>query len=443
MSRTTAPLSDAACRLAKPTDRAYKLFDGDGLYLLVQPNGRKGWRLRYVKPDGREGLTSFGNYPVVGLADPRNKRLEVKRMLAKGADPIETKHQAKTQAAIKGQTFESAALEWHKAMSAKWAPGHAKTVLSRLKTHVFPLIGARSIVDLDTHDLMQPLEAIQKRGTIDVALRVQNYLQSIMREAKRSRQISANPAYDLEGLIKAPRVIHRPALPLSRLPELQERIDTYKGRGLTRLTVMLSLHVFVRSSERRFARWSEFDLKRGTWEIPDTRPALDGVPFSTRGTKMAGDIHLVPLSPQAVALLEQIHILTGKFDLVFAGDAKPWKPMSENTVNSALRKMGYDTKTEICGHGFRSMACSALIESGLWSETAIERQMSHKERNNGPCRLHPQGRVHRGAQADHELVEPVSGGQPAGACHPARICKPDRDERHAAQGEKPLEGVGR
>jgi len=382
MSRTTAPLSDSACRSAKPTDRAYKLFDGDGLYLLVQPNGRKGWRLRYVKPDGREGLTSFGSYPVVCLADARNKRLEVKRMLAKGIDPIETKHQVKTQAAIKGRTFESAALEWHKAMSAKWAPGHAKTVLSRLKTHVFPLIGARSIVDLDTHDLMQPREAIQKRGTIDVALRVQNYLQSIMREAKRARQIAANSASDLEGLIKAPRVIHRPALPLSRLPELQERIDTYKGRALTRLTVMLSLHVFVRSSELRFARWSEFDLKRGTWEIPDTRPALDGVPFSTRGTKMAGDIHLVPLSPQAVALLEQIHALTGKFELVFAGDAKPWKPMSENTVNSALRKMGYDTKTEICGHGFRSMACSALIESGLWSETAIERQMSHKERNN-------------------------------------------------------------
>ena len=382
MSRTTAPLSDSACRSAKPTERAYKLFDGDGLYLLVQPNGRKGWRFRYVKPDGREGLTSFGNYPVVGLADARKKRLEVKRMLVEGIDPIESKHQAKTQATIRGRTFEDAALDWHKAMSAKWAPGHAKTVLSRLKTHVFPLIGDRAIVDLDTHDLMQPLEAIKKRGTIDVALRVQNYLQSIMREAKRARQIAANPASDLEGLIKAPRVVHRPALPLSRLPELQERIDTYKGRTLTRLTVMLSLHVFVRSSELRFARWNEFDLKRGTWEIPDTRPALDGVPFSTRGTKMAGDIHLVPLSPQAVTLLEQIRTLTGEFALVFAGDAKPSKPMSENTVNSALRNMGYDTKTEICGHGFRSMACSALIESGLWSETAIERQMSHKERNN-------------------------------------------------------------
>ncbi|KTC39952.1 integrase [Pseudomonas putida] len=382
MARTTAPLTDTACRTAKPREREYKLFDGHGLYLLVQPNGRRGWRLRYVKPDGREGLTALGSYPVVGLADARRKLLELKQQLANGVDPIQFKQQAKTQAVINGRSFESVALDWYAGMVPKWAPGHAKTVLSRLQTHVFPIIGARAIVELDTHDLMQPLEAVTKRGTIDVALRIKNYLQSIMREAKRLRLITANPAHDLDGAVKAPRVTHRPALPLSRLSELQARIDGYKGRALTRLTVMLSLHVFVRSSELRFARWNEFDLKRGIWEIPDTRPALDGVPFSTRGTKMAGDIHLVPLSPQAVALLEQIHTITGKFDLVFAGDAKPWKPMSENTVNAALRTMGYDTKVDICGHGFRAMACSALIESGLWSETAIERQMSHKERNN-------------------------------------------------------------
>lgn len=200
-------------------------------------------------------------------------------MLAEGIDPIASKLQAKAEAVVRGHTFERVALDWHKEMSVKWAPGHSRTVLSRLKTHVFPLLGARAIVDLDTPDLMQPLEAIKKRGTIDVALRVQNYLQSIMREAKRLRLITVNPAYDLEGFISAPRVTHRPALPLSRLPELMDRIENYKGRTLTRLTVMLSLHVFVRSSELRFARWSEFDLKRGIWEIPDTRPALDGVPY--------------------------------------------------------------------------------------------------------------------------------------------------------------------
>lgn len=335
-----------------------------------------------MKPDGRVGLTALGSYPVVGLGDARRKRFEIKQQLANGIDPIQYKQQTKTQAVINGHTFESVALDWHASMVPKWAPGHAKTVLSRLKTHVFPLLGARAIVELDTHDLMQPLEAVTKRGTIDVALRIKNYLQSIMREAKRLRLITANPAHDLDGSIKTPRVTHRLALPLSRLPELLACIEDYRGRPLTRLTVMLSLHVFVRSSELRFARWNEFDLKRGIWEIPDTRPALDGVPFSTRGTKMAGDIHVVPLSPQAVDLLEQIHAITGKFELVFAGDAKPWKPMSENTVNAALRTMGYDTKVDICGHGFRAMACSALVESGLWSEIAIERQMSHKERNN-------------------------------------------------------------
>jgi integrase len=327
MARTTAPLTDTACRTAKPREREYKLFDGDGLYLLVQPNGRKGWRLRYLKPDGREGLTALGSYPVVGLGSARRERFEIKQQLANGIDPIQSKQRAKTQAVINGRTFESVALDWHASMVPRWAPGHAKTVLSRLKTHVFPILGARAIVDLDTHDLMQPLEAVTKRGTIDVALRIKNYLQSIMREATRLRLITANPAHDLDGSIKMPRVSHRPALPLSRLPELQARIDGYKGRPLTRLTVMLSLHVFVRSSELRFVRWNEFDL-------------------------------------------------------VFAGDAKPWKPMSENTVNAALRTIGYDTKADICGHGFRAMAYIALVESGLWSETAIEQQMSHKERNN-------------------------------------------------------------
>ena len=382
MSRTTTPLSDAACRTAKPRDRACKLFDGGGLYLLVQSNGRKGWRMRYVKPGGKEGLTSFGNYPVITLTDARAKRLEVKRLLAQRIDPIEHKHKAKVEAQAKGRTFESVALDWHREMSARWTPGHSKNVLRRLEAYVFPLIGSRSIMDLDTYDLLQPLEVIKKKGLIDVALRVKNYISNIMREAKRARLIHVNPAYDLEGSIKPVRVTHRPALPLLRLPELLERIGSYKGRPLTRLTILLSLHLFVRSSELRFARWSEFNLERAIWEIPDTRTALEGVAFSTRGTKIAGDVHLAPLSSQVIKLLKQVRRLTGGFKLVFAGDANPHKPISENTINKALRAMGYDTRSEICGHGFRTMACSALVESGLWSETAIERQMSHRERNN-------------------------------------------------------------
>ncbi|WP_017903852.1 integrase arm-type DNA-binding domain-containing protein, partial [Pseudomonas asplenii] len=156
MPRTTTPLTDLACRCAKSADRPYKLFDGDGLYLLIQPNGRKGWRLRYVKPDGREGLTAFGNYPVIGLAEARQKRIEARQMLADGIDPVESRRKAQMQDVVNGATFESVALDWHKRMSIKWSPDHAKTVLNRLKADVFPLIGARAIVGLDTYDLKIP-----------------------------------------------------------------------------------------------------------------------------------------------------------------------------------------------------------------------------------------------------------------------------------------------
>lgn len=186
MAKTIAPLSDTACRTSKPREREYKLFDGNGLYLLVQPNSRKGWRLRYVKPDGLEGLTSLGSYPRggAGRCSAQALRAQTATRQRHRPDPIQSKQQAKVQAVVNGRTFESVALDWYAGMVPKWAPGHAKTVLSRLKTHVFP-----AIVDLDTHDLMQPLEALTKRGTIDVALRVKNYLQSIMSEAKRLRLI--------------------------------------------------------------------------------------------------------------------------------------------------------------------------------------------------------------------------------------------------------------
>lgn len=223
---------------------------------------------------------------------------------------------------------------------------------------------------------MRLLTTVMKRGTIEATLNICNYLQSIPREAKRLRLITAPPAHHSDGWIKTPQ----PEPPLSRLPVQLACTKDYRGCPLTRLMVML--YVLVHSSEPRFTRWNEFHLKRGVWEIPGSRPALDGAPFSTGDTKVAEEIHVVPLSPQTVISREQNHTITVNFELVLAGNAKPWKLMPENTVNTALRTTGYDTKVDICGHGFRAMACSALVESGLWSETAIERQMSHKERNN-------------------------------------------------------------
>lgn len=204
-----------------------------------------------------------------------------------------------------------------------------------------------------------------------------------MRYAVQSGLTDYNPAQEMAGAVATAKRQHRPALELSRTHELLHRIDTYTytGRPLTRLAVELTLLVFIRSSELRFARWSEIDFETSMWTIPAEREAIEGVKHSQRGSKMRTP-HLVPLSRQALNILEKIKTFSGDHELIFIGDHNPRKPMSENTVNKSLRVMGYDTQVEVCGHGFRTMACSSLIESGLWSRDAVERQMSHMERNS-------------------------------------------------------------
>lgn len=197
---------------------------------------------------------------------------------------------------------------------------------------------------------------------------------------KRSQVLNYNPAMDMAGALTTVKRQYRPALPLNRISELLVRLNGYKGQILTRLAAKLTLLIFIRSSELRFARLPEIDFKKAMWTIPPERKPIEGVKYSHRGSKMRTE-HLVPLSRQALDLLKQIHAISGEHELVFTGDHNPWKPMSENTVNNALRLMGYDTKVDVCGHGFRAMACSSLIESGLWSKDAVERQMSHQERN--------------------------------------------------------------
>ncbi|ECF3000916.1 integrase, partial [Salmonella enterica subsp. enterica serovar Stanleyville] len=204
---------------------------------------------------------------------------------------------------------------------------------------------------------------------------------AIMRYAVQESLIASNPANDLTGAIAPPPKNHYPALPLEKMPELLERLEGYSGRLLTRLAVQLNLLIFIRSSELRFARWTEIDLDGAMWTIPAEREPIPDVRYSERGAKMKTP-HLVPLSKQAVTVLKQLKLLSGNSELLFPGDHDPRKPMSENTINKALRVMGYDTKVDVCGHGFRTMACSALIESGRWSKDAVERQMSHQERNN-------------------------------------------------------------
>ncbi|HDX9260383.1 TPA: site-specific integrase [Escherichia coli] len=287
-------LTDAKIRAAKPTDKAYKLTDGAGMFLLVHPNGSRYWRLRY-RILGKEKTLALGVYPAVSLSEARTKRDEARKLISEGIDPCEQKS-------------------------------------------------------------------------------------AVMRYAVQSGIIRYNPALDMAGALTTVKRQHRPALDLSRLPELLSRIDSYKGQPVTRLAVMLNLLVFIRSSELRYARWSEIDIENAMWTIPAEREPLPGVKFSHRGSKMRTP-HLVPLSKQAVDILTELQTWAGENGLIFTGAHDPRKPISENTVNKALRVMGYDTTQDVCGHGFRAMACSALIESGLWSRDAVERQMSHQERN--------------------------------------------------------------
>ncbi|EPO2018307.1 tyrosine-type recombinase/integrase [Escherichia coli] len=277
-------------------------------------------------------------------------------------------------------TFESVAREWH-ATNKKWSEEHSRRVLKSLEDNLFSAIGRRSIEELKTRDLLAPIKIVEATGRFEVASRLQQRTTAIMRYAVQSGLIDYNPAQEMAGAVASSNRVHRPALELKRLPELLHRIDGYTGRPLTRLAVELTLLIFIRSSELRFARWSEIDFDTAMWTIPAEREAIEGVKHSQRGSKMRTP-HLVPLSHQALAILKQVHKLSGERDFVFIGDHDPRKPMSENTVNKALRVMGYDTRVEVCGHGFRTMACSSLIESGLWSRDAVERQMSHMERNS-------------------------------------------------------------
>ncbi|MFA5631460.1 MAG: integrase arm-type DNA-binding domain-containing protein [Porticoccaceae bacterium] len=378
MPRKVAPLTDSAIKAAKPQAQAYKLADGSGLYLEVMPAGSKIWRMKY-QIKGKERRITFGAYPAVTLQQARQEREQARDLVSQGIDPVAERKAAKQEEEATGLTFERVAVEWHTARSTRWSKDHASRVLNRMETHLFPSLGSKPIDALKLKDLLAPIKEVEARGTLETASRLSQYTAGVMRHAIQHDYIETNPATDLTGAIATPKTKHRPALPLDRLGELQERIDAYPGRTLTRLAVMLTLHVFIRSSELRFARWHEIDFARAMWTIPPEREALPDVRHSTRGSKM-GDSHLVPLSPQAMTLLESIHHLTGNGELVFPGDHDERKPMSENTVNKALRLMGYDTQADVCGHGFRTMACSALTESGLWSEDAVERQMSHKER---------------------------------------------------------------
>lgn len=372
-------LNDSKIRSVKSLPKSYKLTDSQGLYLLVTTSGSRLWYFRF-RFEGKENRLAFGAYPQVTLAEAREKRDAARKLLSGGISPSQIR-KSSVRGVDESSTFKHVATSWHTSCLKLWSEGHADKILTCLHRYVFPDIGAMDINRIETRHLAQLIRSIDNKGVHDVAGRVRQYLTKIMRHAVQKGNLKYNPAYDLNGVVTQVTARHHPALPLRLLPDLLEKTGNYKGRMLTRLALELNLHVFLRSSELRLARWDEFNLKAHIWTVPAQRQPVEGVRFSERGTKMKDD-HLVPLSQQVVTLLKQIKTLTGDSPFVFPSAHSPDKPMSENTINKALRVIGYDTKNEICGHGFRTMACSALNESGLWSKDAIERQMSHRERNN-------------------------------------------------------------
>ncbi|EFI4875785.1 integrase arm-type DNA-binding domain-containing protein [Salmonella enterica] len=371
-------LNDTKIRSLKPSSKPFKVSDSHGLYLLVSPGGSRLWYLKY-RINGKESRIGLGAYPAVSLSDARQQREGIRRMLAQNINP------AQQRAAERGlqapeKLFKTVALDWHK-NNKKLSESTAARQLATMNNHIFPVIGHLSVTELKPRHFIDLLKGIEAKGLPEVASRSRQHMCNIMRYAVHQEFIDTNPAEGLNGVMTPPVKRHYPALPLDRLPELLERIDGYQqGRELTRLAILLTLHLFIRSSELRFARWTEIDFRNKIWTIPATRESISGVRYSERGAKMRTP-HIVPLSRQAASILKQIKDISGDYELVFPGDYNPYKPMCENTVNKALRLMGYDTKQDICGHGFRAMACSALMESGLWSQDAVERQMSHQERN--------------------------------------------------------------
>ncbi|RBV46346.1 integrase [Escherichia coli] len=371
-------LTSAKIRTLKPSDKPFKVSDSHGLYLRVKPGGSRHWYLKY-RISGKESRIALGTYPAISLSDARQQREGIRKMLALNINPVQQR------AAVRGsrtpeKVFKNVALAWHKS-NRKWSQNTADRLLASLNNHIFPVIGNLPVSELKPRHFIDLLKGIEEKGLLEVASRTRQHLSNIMRHAVHQELIDTNPAANLGGVTTPPVRRHYPALPLERLPELLERIGAYhQGRELTRHAVLLMLHVFIRSSELRFARWSEIDFTNRVWTIPATREPIIGVRHSGRGAKMRMP-HIVPLSEQSIAILKQIKDITGNNELIFPGDHNPYKPMCENTVNKALRVMGYDTKKDICGHGFRAMACSALMESGLWAKDAVERQMSHQERN--------------------------------------------------------------
>lgn len=372
--------SAATLKAIKPGCPQRRLSDGSGLYLLLfVKGGSHGWRLDYTF-QGRRKTLSLGTYPEVSLSDARQKAVEARRLVRQGSDPSAARKQGREalrrqhtieKLVAAGQpipeSFEAVAREWYGKHAAAWAPSHGEKVIRRLERDVFPWIGARPIAGIKPPDLLQILKRVEQRGAIETTHRVQQNCGQVFRYAVASGLVESDPSRDLRGALPPWRPEHYPTLTDPRkVGQLLRDIDAYQGGFVTRCAMKLAPLLFVRPGELRRAEWSEFNLEANEWRIPASK-------------MKARALHIVPLAPQAMAILAELKPLTGEGKWVFPGVRTNGEPMSENTINAALRRMGYDRAT-LTAHGFRGMASTMLHEFG-WPSDVIERQLSHAERN--------------------------------------------------------------
>lgn len=364
--RKATPLTDARVRNAKPTEKAYRLFDGAGLYLEVKPNGSRYWRLKY-RLGGKEKLLALGVYPKVSLAEARRLTTEARQLISVGRDPITERRALRMAAATSaGNTFEAIAREWIDSRSEKWAPSYAEKVSKLLEANLYPRIGALPITEINAPLLLAALKPIEARGALEVASRARKLSGEIFRYAIATGRAGADPTVVLKGALKTAQPKHYPALKRDELGPFLRKLAEYTGRPETRIAINLLALTFVRPGELRAAQWEEFDFERKEWRIPAER--------------MKGRTeHIVPLARQAVALLRELQPLTGHSPYLFPSLGGRAEYISEVTINKALGVIGY--KGRATGHGFRATASTILNESGKFHHDAIERQLSHKERN--------------------------------------------------------------
>lgn len=358
------PLTDTQIKKTKPTDKPIKLSDGSGLFLLIVPAGGKWWRFRY-RFDGRQKELSMGIYPDVPLAKARERRDAARRLLGDGIDPGENRIAQKTaKAGRAANSFEVIAREWFEARKAKWAPSHSGRLIKRLENDVFPWIGGKPIAEIAALELLSVLKRIEGRGTLDTAHRVHQDCGQVFRYAVATGRAERDPTGDLRGALPTATGGHFAAITEpDQVGELLRAIDGFKGTFIVQCALKLAPMLFVRPGELRQARWQDFDLDKAEWKYLVTKTKTE---------------HLVPLASQAVTVFRELHGLTGDSAFVFPGARSRKRAMSDAAINAALRRMGYDTRSEITGHGFRAMARTILHEVLGFPPEVIEHQLAHK-----------------------------------------------------------------